>query len=266
MKILSGKQTKPRRVMLYGDNGIGKSTLAAKFPRPIVLNLEDGCGDIDVDKTEKLGTEQDVIGAISWLVQNEHPYKTVVIDSADWLERKLFYAVAQKENKPTIEEIGFGKGYEAAAKRWEFIIAGFDELIKRGMYVVLTAHVKVQKFNNPQGSAYNYYSPALHEKGSWLVVDWCDEVLFLHKPVDTVTEDQGFNKTRAIAIGGTERIIYTSEAASHVAKNRLNMQPIIPLDWAPLAYYMGLDKPGNVDGIVVNGSSKGAAERTGLGN
>lgn len=266
MKILSGKQRKARRAMLYGDNGIGKSTLAAKFPRPLVLNMEEGCADIDVDKTEKLNTEQDVIGAISWLVQNEHPYRTLIVDTADWLERKIFHSVAEGAGKKTIEEIGYGKGYEAAAKRWEFLIGGFETLWNRGMNIVLTAHLKIEKFSNPEGASYNYYSPALHDKGSWLVVDWCDEVLFLHRKVDVTTEDQGFNKTRSIAIGGTDRIMYTSEAASHVAKNRLGMQPILPLAWEPLAYYMGLDKPGNVDGIVVDGSSNGAAERTGFGN
>lgn len=231
-----------------------------------MLNLEDGCGDIDVDKTEKLNTEQDAIGAISWLVQNEHPYRTVIVDTADWLERLIFQAVAQSAGKSTIEEIGFGKGFESAAKHWQHIIGGLTVLWNRGLHIVMTAHLRISKFANPAGSTFNYYEPALHDKGSSIVVDWCDEVLFLTTKIDVRSEDEGFNKTRAIAIGGTERIIYTSEAASHVAKNRLNMQPIIPLAWEPLAHYMGLDKPGNVDGIVVNGSSKGAAERTGLGN
>lgn len=267
MKINSGKQHRPRRVLLYGDNGIGKTTLAAAWPKPIIINLEDGCGDVECDKTERLTTEADVVGAISWLIQNKHDYRTIVVDSADWLERCIFQAVAQAQGKKTIEEIGFGKGYESAAKHWQYVIDGLTHLWQAGCHIVFTAHLHIAKFQNPAGDSYNYFQPALHDKGSSILIDWCDEILFLTTRVDTVVEESGFGAKRTRAIGGTERIVYTSESASHVAKNRCGMPPVLPMSAAELAKYMEPPNPtGNVAGIVVDGSSKGASVRTEVKN
>lgn len=257
MKILKGKQPGPRRMMLYGDNGIGKSTLAAKFPRPIMLNLEDGARDVEVDKTEKINDYTAFRGAVSWLLQNEHDYRTVIIDSADWLEGLIFKHVAASANKKSIAAIPYGQGYEEAIAVWTTTISDLEQLWHSQMHVVITAHVKIAKFANPTGDAFNYYAPALHEKTGSKLLDWCDEVLFLTTRVQTIKKEEGFGGSRVIGIGGTERIIYTTDVASHFAKNRLNMPPEIPMTIEDIGGYIRANQAtGNVAGIVNEGSSK----------
>ena len=105
MKILKGRQVKPRRVLLYGQEGVGKSTWAAMAPRPIFLDFEDGLGDIEVEKTERLTTFGDTLSALGWLYSQEHEYKTVVFDTADWFEKLIHDQVCQNANVSNIEKV-----------------------------------------------------------------------------------------------------------------------------------------------------------------
>ena len=112
MKITRGKTVVPRRVMLYGTHGIGKSSWAAQAPDVLFLNLEDGLNDIDCAKTEHLRTYADVKGALSWLFANpDHGFKWVAIDTLDWLESLIHADVAERANKKHISEIPYGAGY-----------------------------------------------------------------------------------------------------------------------------------------------------------
>ncbi len=258
MEIRKGRQVKPRRVMIYGDNGVGKSTFAASWPRPVFLNLEDGTNDLDVDSTARLTTLDAVIGSMSWLIQNENDYETIVIDTLDWLEKLIFTHVAAeygrkagKQNITCVEEIGFGKGYEMVEHNWRRIINGLSMLWDSGRHIVMTCHSKVAKYKPPEGESYDYHSPALHEKGSDIMCQWCDEVLYAHYKVHTRTVEEGFGAKRNIAIGGTDRVIQTQEAATHIAKNRLGLPKEIPAEFSVIEAAMG-----DLRGLVNNGSSK----------
>lgn len=258
MEIRKGRQVKPRRVLVYGDNGVGKSTFAASWPRPIFLNLEDGVNDLEVDSTPRLTTLEAVHGAMSFLIQNENSYETVVIDTLDWMEKLIFTHVASeygrrsgKQNITCIEEIGFGKGYEMVEHNWRRIINGLSMLWDRGLHIVMTCHSKIAKYKPPEGESYDYHSPALHDKGSEIMCQWCDEVLFARYKVHTRFIDEGFGSKRNIAVGGTDRVILTQEAATHIAKNRLGLPVEIPADFEVIREAMG-----GLRGLVNNGSSK----------
>lgn len=259
MKITSGIKPTARRMLIYGDNGIGKNWLASKFPRPLFINLEDGCDDTDCSRTERLKSYGEVVDCVSWLITNEHDYKTIVIDTADWLERAIFDEVAKAHNKKKINEIGYGKGYELAEGKWQFLIDGLTVLWKAGIHILLTAHVEIEKFANPEGDQYNYYKPLLDDRGSKIVGQWCSEVLFLNTRVRTVEKEAGFNRNHTFAVG-SDRVIYTTETASHVAKNRLNMPAELPLAWESIEPYLpklnGGQQTGNINGVVKDGSSK----------
>lgn len=263
MNITSGKKTTPRRILLYGQHGIGKSTWAAASPRPIFLNVEDGINDLDVAATDQLKSKGEVVDAISWLAQNPHEFQTCVVDTVDWLESLIFAEVAREASKGNIADIGYGKGYEAARTKWEFLLRGFDHLRKsRGMTVILLAHAKVTRFENPETDAYDRYDLDLHKSSSSLIQEWCDEVLFASSRVFTRTEQLGFGKERKIAVGAGERFIRTTETAAAVAKNRLKLPPEIPLDWNEFAKYLPQAAASNIGGVVVNGSSKSVSHKT----
>jgi len=270
MQINKGKRARARRVLLYGENGVGKSSLAAQFPKPLFINIEDGIGDLEVDSTAVIKSVNDFM---SWLVYIwDTDYQTIVIDTVDWLEKLLMYEVAKEAGKKTIDDIGFGKGYQNLEQKWKVLFEGFAALWGQGRHIVFTCHETIEKFTNPEGDSYNYYRPSLHLKGSGCVTEWCDEVLFLRYKIATIQKDEGFGAKRSIAIGGKERVIVANKVATVEAKNRLGM-PDELYSFAELQKYMPqmrlfqtvaeeVPKPtakaasGNIAGIVVDGSTK----------
>lgn len=265
MKITKGKTPKARRVLLYGENGSGKSTLASKFPKPIFLNLEDGLNDIDCEKTDRITTLADYQNALVELYYSD--YQTIVTDTVDWLEKIIMSVVAAKASKQTIDDIGFGKGYQAVEVFWQGLMTGYTALWNQGRHIVFTCHETIDKFANPDGDSFNFWRPSLHLKGSGCVSEWCDEVLFLKKKTIVVGKDEGFGKTRGVAVDGG-RVIVTSKQATCEAKNRLGLAPELPHSFEALTIQpvkLLVENPtasqpvaseGNMVGLVVDGSSK----------
>ena len=238
-RIHSGRQVAPRRVMLYGTHGIGKSSFAAASDRPIFVQTEDGLGEIDCDKFPLAQSYDDVLAMLGELYTQEHPYRTVVIDSLDWLERLIHAEVCRKRNVETIEDIGYAKGYVFALTQWREVLSGLEALRnERAMAVILLAHARIEKFENPETESYDRYVPRLHKLASAIVQEWCDEVLFATYKVYTKQHDEGFNRKRTQALGDGERVLRTTERPAHVAKNRLNLPDELALDFPTYAQYL----------------------------
>lgn len=240
-QIQSGRTHMPPRIMTYGTEGVGKSSLASGTPNPIFVQTEDGLGEIHCHKFPLARSFDDVMGALQELATEPHDFETVVIDSLDWLERLIWDAVCKRESATTIEKVGggYGKGYVLALDFWRKLIDRLTELHNdRHMMVFLIAHSKVEKFEDPEASAYDRYSPRLHKHAAALITEWCDAVLFATRRFTTRSEDAGFGRQRAIAapIGaaGGERILRTIGGPSCVAKNRYRLKPEIPLTWDAL--------------------------------
>lgn len=265
MKILKGKVRRPRRVLLYGTHGIGKSSWASKAPRCVFLCCEDGLDDIGVDRTPLMKSFGEVQAFLSDLRTQDHDYRTLVIDTADWLERLIFAHVCEVAGKTSIEEVGggYGKGYTKAAEVWDRLLSDLDQIRNiKGMAIILLAHAKVQRVNDPELDAYDRYEPDLHKSSCAMVQEWADEVLFARQKTIVAKEDAGFGKERARGIGIGERIVCTLESPSHLAKRRVQMPDVIPLDFAVYARHVMANQPaeesagGDVSGIVRNGHSK----------
>ena len=265
MQIIKGKQAKPRRVLLYGQEGVGKSTWAASAPRPIFLDFEDGIGDLDVEKTPRLHTYAETINALRWLYQAEHSYQSVVFDTVDWFEKLIHDQVCMSANCTNIEKVdgGYGKGYVAAAALLQEFLTKLEALMtKRRMNVVMLGHCTRVKVTDPEREAYEKHSPDLHKQSAALLREWCDEVFFASFRTYLRTEDAGFNKQRQIAIGGDERFIRTTHSAGVHAKNRLSLPAELPMQWSeyqkhwPNVASVTPVTNGNIAGVVVDGSSK----------
>jgi hypothetical protein len=257
VKLNKGVKKRARRVLIYGENGVGKSTLASQFPDPVFLNIEDGLGDIDCTSTDKIRSIREVEDIIV-LDLPKTQFRTIVIDTADWLERLIFEEVASGAGKDTIEEIGFGRGYQSVEKVWKKLFSGLGFLWSQGRNIVFTCHEAIDKFADPEGDSFNYYRPALHKTGSGCVTEWCDEVLFAKYRRFTRKSDEGFNRERAIAVGSGERVLVCNKQPAIEAKNRLGFPNEIPMTIEPWYKHLA-DVPfnvGNVEGIVKNGSSK----------
>lgn len=250
-QIQSGPKPAPRRTEVYGSHGVGKSTLASKAPRPIFIQTEDGLGEIDCDRFPLASSFDDAMKALIDLYAEEHPYQTVVVDSLDWLERLIWADVCRQRNVETIEDIGYAKGYTFALAHWRRFLDGLTALRShKSMTVILIAHARIERFENPETDTYDRYVPRLHRLASQLIQEWCDEVLFATYRVHTKQTDAGFDRKRTQAIGTGERILRTTERPAHVAKNRLNLPDELPLDWNAYAKFFT-----QTEGAVPDGKS-----------
>jgi hypothetical protein len=240
--IRTGKRHAPPRLLLYGTEGIGKSTYAAQAPNPIFIPTEDGLGEIDCASFPLAKQLTDVEESLTALAKEPHEYQTVVIDSLDWLEQLIWDDLCRISNSASIEKVdgGYGKGYIAALGFWRYLLDQLNVLHKqRNMAVILIAHAKIERFEDPESIAYDRYSPRLHKHASALLTEWVDAVLFATRKFRTETEDAGFGRERTIAVGigpeGGERILRTVGGPSCVAKNRYNLPFELPLSWEAFA-------------------------------
>jgi AAA domain len=237
--ILTGTKPGPRRILLYGQAGSGKSSWASCASAPIFLQTEDGLNDIDCHKFPVATSFDTCMQSLGALYHEDHPYRTVVIDSLDWLERLIWAKVCAARQVATIEDIGYGKGYAFALQHWRDVLDGLTALREhRGMTVILIAHARIERFENPETDAYDRYVPRLHKTAAAMIAEWCDEVLFATYKVFTKSTDEGFNQKRVQGLGSGERVLRTTERPSHLAKNRLNLPDELPLVWSHFAKHI----------------------------
>ena len=245
--VVSGRLVKPMRLLVYGLEGVGKSTFAAGAPNPIFLGAEDGTSELDVERFPQPSNWLDVIEAVDELRQAEHDYRTLVIDTLDWVEPLCWARVCEicaKPGKPplrSIEDMGYGKGYVEAGGVWRLLAARLERLrADRRMDIILLAHSWIKSFKNPSGEDYDRYEMKLHKGASGIWREWCDAVLFAAHDVTTY-ESESTKRIKGIGTGA--RILRTQHDAAWDAKNRYDLPPSLPLDWEAFAEAVRARRP-----------------------
>lgn len=237
--VVKGRLQKPPRVLLYGVEKIGKSTFAAASESPIFLCAEDGTSELDVERFPEPRTWAEVLEALDALAADPHGYKTLVIDTLDWLEPLCWAFVCAKGHKSSIEDFGYGKGYNAAVDEWRVLLARLDRLRSaRGMGIVLLAHSWIKQFKNPTGDDYDRHELKVHAKSGGLIKEWCDAVLFATYETYTHSKD---GRTKGVSTGA--RIVHSQRMAAWDAGNRYDLPESIPLDWATFAEHVKSHRP-----------------------
>jgi hypothetical protein len=227
---------RPQKAVIYGPEGVGKSTLASRLPEPVFLDIEGGTHHLDVHRIDAAESWDTVSAVIGQLARAEHPFRTLVIDTADWAEKRLAEHLCRKAGKESIEDFGYGKGHVLLAEEFARFLASLESLLRRGMHVVFLAHSTVRKFESPdQAGSYDRYELKLAKQVAPLLKEWADAILFANFVTRLAEKDSG--KMRGV--GGKERALFATHAAAHDAKNRHGLPDKLPFEVEALAPIFG---------------------------
>lgn len=238
--LVRKRADKPPRCVFYGVPGVGKTSLAAEFPSPVFIQTEEGAGVLELTTfaPEPLKSFDEVVEAITLLYEGDHAFKTVVIDTLDWLEPLVWAEACARNGWKSIEEPGYGKGYIETDAVWRFVLKGLDGLrTHRGMNVVMLAHEEVRQFADPERESYDRYQMRLHKRAREIVTEFADVVGFMNYAVSIEKEKGGF-RTTAKAKGSGQRVLHLSERPAFAAKNRYSMPDSVMIQ--PNAGYTAL--------------------------
>jgi hypothetical protein len=241
MRITKGIQPKPLKVVVYGPEGIGKSTFASLFPDPLFIDTEGSTARMDVARTEAPTSLAMLTQLLTEIRDNPPGCRTLIIDTIDWAERLCIQKVCAESHKSGIEDFGYGKGYTYVYEEMGRILNLLNDIWERGMHVVLTAHAAIRKFEQPdEMGAYDRWELKLINapkcNSCAMVKEWADMVLFANYKTFAVAADKDGKKMKA---RGGERVMYTSHSPCWDAKNRFGLAPELPFDFGQIAHIFG---------------------------
>ena len=230
MEITRGKMNKAQKVVIYGPEGIGKTTFAAKFPRPVFIDTEGSTANYDLNRFNKPLSWTMLMKIIDHVRTHPDVCGTLVIDTADWAQILCVNElISQNSSKGIngIEDFGYGKGYTYLAEKYAKMLNLLQEVCDAGVNAVITAHAMMRKFEQPdETGAYDRWELKLEKKLSALTKEWADMVLFANYKT-TVIKDEN-KKTKAY---GGERVMYTTHHPCWDAKNRHGLPECLPFDY-----------------------------------
>lgn len=236
MNIIAGKLPAAKRIVMYGAEGIGKSTLASQCPDALFIDTEGSTTHMDVKRFEAPTSWQVLLEQVQYVINNPTVCKTLVIDTADWAEQLEINELCRKNGWASIETPGYGKGYQYSAEEFGRLLNKLTEVINKGVNVVITAHATLRKVELPEElGAYDHWEMKTSKKVAPMIKEWADVVLFLNYQVNVVnTDGKGTMKGKNKAQGG-RRTIHTTHTPFWDAKNRFGMPEELPLEYASIA-------------------------------
>ena len=227
--ITNTRKTKPMKVVLYGVEGIGKTTFVSHFPDPIFIDTEGSTGFIDAKKLPDPDSWAMLLEEIAYMAQSPQG-KTLVIDTADWAEELAKQHLMTKHKWQAIDQTDYGTRYVALSNEIIRLLRGLEMVKNAGMNVVLTAHAVQKKFELPdQVGSFDRYVLKLEKRDAALIKEWCDMLLFANYKTTVVASGSGSKK----ATGG-QRVMYTTHMPAWDAKNRLGLPDELPFEYGAI--------------------------------
>lgn len=227
--ITNTRKTEPMKVVLYGVEGIGKTTFVSQFPDPVFIDTEGSTGFIDAKKMPDPEDWTMLLEEIAYMAQSPQG-KTLVIDTADWAEELAKQHLMAKHKWQAIDQTDYGTRYVALSNEIIRLLRGLEMVKNAGMNVVLTAHAVQKKFELPdQVGSFDRYVLKLEKRDAALIKEWCDMLLFANYKTTVVASRSGSKK----ATGG-QRVMYTTHMPAWDAKNRLGLPDELPFEYGAI--------------------------------
>lgn len=240
MNISNGIQPHPVKMVLYGVEGIGKSTFASKAPDPLFIDTEGSTKDLNVKRVDPSPkTWMELVTYIQEIRNSNEVFcKTLVIDTADWAERMCIRHICDKNQKSGIEDWGYGKGYTYVYEEFGKLINALTDIVNKGINVIILAHASLRKFEQPdENGSYDRYTLKLNDSPKTsianMIKEWADIVLFANYKTFVVDVD-GKKKAQ-----GGQRVMYTTHHPAWDAKNRYGMPDELPFEFSQIERIFG---------------------------
>lgn len=234
MQIISGIQQKAQKIVIYGPEGIGKSTFASKFPSPLFIDTEGSTKWMDIDRVQQPRSWAELSNILNEFKQAPGKYQTLVIDTADWAEILCIEYVCDHYQKKGIEDFGYGKGYTYEQENFGKLLNFLSSIVEQGIHVVLTAHAKMRKFEQPEETGtYDRWELKLSKQVAPMVKEWADAVFFVNYKTFVVKDEN--NKAKAT---GGRRMMYTQHHPCWDAKNRYGLPQEVEFDYSVIAPFI----------------------------
>lgn len=267
--VTSGASRNGLRMVIAGQEKMGKTTLCAGAPTPLLVPLEVGFAGVSISKTPMLQTWEETQSLVGEIIQSaqrgQFPYRTLIFDSTTALERQIHDAIIRRDpsyragGKKTITmesaHGGYGKAYNLANEEFDSFLAQCDQLaVHAGINIVLTCHVFSSKIMDPTAGEYDSWDLLLHSPKNAKtygkrerITQWADVIGFLYDPIFVSKTD---NMSKAIT-QNKGRVLAISRTPAYTAGNRFAMNGEISIPAPPangwnefakgLYHYSGID-------------------------
>lgn len=223
---------RPLRMCVYGVKGIGKSTFASCARAPIFLDCERGTEGLDVARAP-VSEWEDLRQVVRDLTHEQHDYSSVVIDTVDAADRLAQVAVCSRKHWQSVDDQEYGRGWAEVEGAWARLLDDLTALqARRHVNLILVGHAQVSRMRPPDADEYDAWLPRVNKRVASLLGGWAEEVLFATYEVNVKRTKKGRSTGRA---EGGRRVLRTSWTPAVDAKNRRQLPPVLPLDWAAFA-------------------------------
>lgn len=236
MQIITGVMPKATKAVLYGPEGIGKTTFASMAPNPLFIDTEGSTTRLNVRRLPAPQSWAMVLEQVQWVIYNPQVCGTLVVDTADWAQRLCTDAVCARLKLSGIEDLGYGKGYAYVYEDFGRLLNLLDQVVDRGINVIITAHAAMRKFEQPdEMGSYDRWELKLNNSQKCsianMVKEWADMVLFANYETIVVKNENKKGKAQ-----GGQRVMYTAHHPCWDAKNRFDLPEKLPFEYERVAH------------------------------
>lgn len=242
MEITRGKQSKGVKFVIYGPEGIGKSTFVSKIPGVVFIDTEGSTGEMDVPRFPKPTSWSMLLEEVNYAKNHRDEVKALVIDTADWAERLCVEHVLQTHQVngyagKSIEDYGYGKGYVFLADEFGKLLNLMQDMSDAGIHVGFTAHAMMRKFEQPdETGTYDRWELKMTKKVAPLVKEWSSLMLFANYKTFVYATDEKGKKHKA---SGGQRVMFANHHPCWDAKNRYALPDEMPFEFSAIEKVFG---------------------------